>query len=95
MFVVETTTENKILNFISMGKVGRVFAKKASDKLFNVTIEAVLVKQNYTRGSGKWMLICQEKILSWGATPYEALKNLDYGDANIRYKTKNKRRRKK
>ena len=77
-----------------MGNTGKVFAKKVSDKVFNVTIEAVLVKQNYAR-TGKWMLICQDKILSWGETPYEALKNLDYGDANIRYKAKNKRRRKK
>jgi len=78
-----------------MGKTGRVFAKKLSDKVYAVTIEAVIVKQTYQRGAGKWMIICQDKILSAGETPYEALKNLDYGDANIRYKTKNKRRRKK
>ena len=78
-----------------MGKTGNIFAKKVSDKVFEVTIEAVMVKQSYARGGQKWMIICQDRILGAGETPYEALKNMDYGHANIRYKTKNKRRRKK
>ena len=75
-------------------KITVMTAEKLDDSHIKLNVNLLVVKQKYSRGPSKWMVILGDKIMASGESLEAAIEAFGY-ETNVRCKFKRKKRRKK